>query len=98
MNEKHRSNNFELPGVHTITEYQTIPDNTDFLSVKEMKMVFDSIIDGIIVTNLSGLIIDINERLLRKLNYQSKGDIAGKEAIDIVESCDRPRVVRELEF
>ncbi|MBN1600846.1 MAG: PAS domain S-box protein [Chitinispirillaceae bacterium] len=80
------------------TENQITLTNANLISIDEMRAIFNSIMDGIAVTDLNGVIIAVNESLLKKLGYNDNSEIAGKNIIDFVLPCDRPRLEREFIF
>ncbi len=65
-------------------------------SEQRFRLIFESIVDGLTVTDLNGNIVDINEAALQLHGYSEKQEIIGKNTIEyMVAEADRKRTVEE---
>ncbi len=64
-------------------------------SREKLRVVFDSIGDGITVVDLAGNIIDVNETVLRIKGY-SREDVIGRYGLDFVAEKDRARAIDSM--
>jgi len=66
-------------------------------SEKKYRMIFENIIDGIIISDAEGKIISVNPATLKILGYGNADELIGKPTIDIYgESKKRIIVIKEL--
>jgi PAS domain S-box-containing protein len=56
------------------------------------RAIFETVTDGIIFTDLSGRILDLNEALLRLYHLKDKKQVLGEPASTFIAAEDRPRV------
>ncbi len=49
-----------------------------------LSIIFDSVREGLIITNLKGTIIDVNQALLRMYGYHRKEEIIGKNVAELI--------------
>jgi len=61
-------------------------------SEEKLRIVFHSIKDGILVTDMAGTLVDANEAALQLYGYYDKKDITGRSSIELIAKKDRPRV------
>ena len=81
------------PIEHDATIQQEGQTNSSFQDSEEkLRIMFHSIKDGILVTDMAGTIVDANEAALQLYGYYDKKDIAGRSNIELVAQKDRPRV------
>jgi two-component system NtrC family sensor kinase len=53
-------------------------------SEEKMRLMFESITDGIIVTDLEGRITQVNESVVRIFNYSSRDELIGRTNLDLI--------------
>ena len=61
-------------------------------SAEKIKTIFESITDGIMVTDLSGNIVEANESLIRILRLNNKKELIGVNSINYISSIDKERL------
>jgi PAS domain S-box-containing protein len=65
-------------------------------SERRFRTIFESIVDGLTVTDLGGNIVDMNEAALQLHGYKDKQDLIGKNTIEyMVAEVDRERTIKE---
>ncbi len=62
----------------------------------ELRFMFDSIEDGIVVVDLKGNAIEVNNATLRMGGFDSRDEIIGKDAFDFIRESDRSRLFEAL--
>ncbi len=65
-------------------------------SKEKLRLIFESIGDGIIVTDLTGRIVEANESSVHLHGYSSKEEITGKNGADFIAERDRPGAAEVL--
>jgi PAS domain S-box-containing protein len=65
-------------------------------SEEQMRFMFDAIGDGIIMVDLEGKIVEVNQAALRMSGCKKKEDMIGRNAFDFVAERDRPRALEEM--
>lgn len=60
-------------------------------SAEKIRAIFESITDGITVTDLHGTITDLNEATVRMHGYENRDELIGSNAFDLVAKPDRPK-------
>jgi len=65
-------------------------------SEAKLRAIYDSIGDGITVTDLKGIIIDENEAGLRLSGYSRKADVAGRNGLSFIAEADRDRARNDM--
>lgn len=63
---------------------------------EKLKLMFDSVTDGITVTDLNGVVTEANNRAVEMYGYDSKDDILGKSVFELVSTDDRDRAMVNL--
>ena len=66
-------------------------------SEEKLRRMFESVNDGITVTDLNGVITDVNERTLELGRFGSRSDVIGKSAIESIVPCDQERALRDMQ-
>ena len=66
-------------------------------SKEKLRLVFESITDGIVVTDLNGVIIDANERAVSMGAFGSKEAILGKSSFELIASRDHERAAMNMQ-
>ena len=61
-------------------------------SEEKLRAMFESITDGIVVTDLQGIILDVNDVVVR-MSGLSREEIIGKDGFSLIPSEDRDKVV-----
>jgi PAS domain S-box-containing protein len=61
-------------------------------SQEKLERMFESVTEGIIVANLDGAILKVNEKTAQMLGFASDDGLLGKNAIELVVSRDRERI------
>ena len=92
---------YKLPSGEVIAVYNDITERKkadDALRESEQKLrfMFESIGDGIAVTDMEGHIIEINEAALRMGEYKSKEEVLGKYGFGYIASAERDKVKGSL--
>lgn len=64
-------------------------------SEEKLRFMFESIGDGVIVTDLEGKIIEANKAALQMAGYDQKQDIMGRSGFDFIAERDRARAIEE---
>ncbi|MEA1958243.1 MAG: PAS domain S-box protein, partial [Chloroflexota bacterium] len=65
-------------------------------SEEKLRIMFTSMADGVVVTNLEGRVVDINEAQLRMFGYKDKREVIGKGGFDFVAEWDRERAFEDM--
>jgi len=66
------------------------------LSEEKLRRMFDSVTDGITVTDLNGIIIEANIKAVKIHGFRSKKELRGKNAAELVASRDREKAKMNL--
>src|SRR4030066_1664700 len=74
--------------VRDITDYRMAED--------KLRLMFESMTDGVIVTDLDGIIIELNERTAEIHGFDSKDRLLGRNALTLIPKVYRERVVEEI--
>lgn len=67
-------------------------------AAEKIRAVFESMDDGIIITDLDGNIIDLNDAIIRLYGSQTKSELIGLNAFDLVAVQDRKRAIKNLDL
>ena len=65
-------------------------------SEKKFRLMFDSVTDGITVTDLNGLIVEMNEATVKLHGYSSKEEMIGLSAFVLIADRERTRAAENL--
>jgi PAS domain S-box-containing protein len=65
-------------------------------SEEKMRTMFNSIKDGIVVTDMMGSIVEGNDAAFHMAGYESLEEISGKNPVEFISEKDRPRLVEDL--
>jgi PAS domain S-box-containing protein len=65
-------------------------------SEQKFRLMFDSVTDGITVTDLSGTIVELNEATVKLHGYSSKEEMIGLSAFVLISERDRVRAAENL--
>jgi PAS domain S-box-containing protein len=65
-------------------------------SEEELRRMFSSVTDGIVVTNLDGIITDANEKAVQMYGCNSAGELIGANSLKLVDPSDLPKVVADM--
>ena len=65
------------------------------LLARSLSTVMDMNLDGIIIGDLNGYIIEVNEAIVRMSGSASKEDFVGKHVLDFLVEVDRNRATRD---
>jgi PAS domain S-box-containing protein len=79
-----------------ITEHQHL-DEALAESEEKMRLMFESVTDGIIVTDLNGIITEANIRVAKLHGFTSKNDLLGKSAFTLIAPKDRERAMTNMQ-
>jgi PAS domain S-box-containing protein len=71
-----------------VTERQKYVDSLREAQEK-MRIIFDSAVDGVTVTDIEGNITDINEKVIQLFKLNSKEEVKGKDIFHFINSQDR---------
>lgn len=64
-------------------------------SEEKLRFMFESMGDGVVVTDLEGRIVEANRATLQMAGYDSKDDIMGHSVFDFITEKDRARAIEE---
>jgi len=64
-------------------------------SEEKLRILFESISSGIIVSNLEGQIIEVNEAAVRLLGYSDKVEVIGQPGFEFIAEKDRARAAED---
>ncbi|MFA5055223.1 MAG: PAS domain S-box protein [Dehalococcoidia bacterium] len=78
-----------------ITEHRRMEDALRD-SEEKLRVMFSSMADGVVVTDLEGKIIDLNEAQLRTFGFADKKEVLGKGGFDFIVERDRDRAFKEM--
>jgi PAS domain S-box-containing protein len=62
----------------------------------KLRLMFESVTDGITVTDLNGIITDVNKAILKLGGFDSESDIVGKSAFESIAFYDRERALADM--
>jgi len=65
-------------------------------SREELRKMFESVTDGIVVIDLNGVITEVNQRTVEMHGYHSKGELFGKSAFKLVAPRDHERIAANM--
>lgn len=60
-------------------------------SEEKLRLMFESVTDGITVTNMNGAIIDLNDRTVQLHGFSSKDELLGKSAFELIDPLDQKK-------
>jgi len=83
-----------IGSIMDITELKMVQESLQ-ASEEKLRTIFESIVDGITVTDLKGKIIDVNDAGLRMGGYTKK-DLIDKDGFLFIAERDRDRARREM--
>ncbi len=67
------------------------------LAEEKLRLIFDSIKDGITISDLEGNIIDSNQEGLRRHGFKSIDELKGMKGFDFISERDREKAVKDME-
>jgi len=65
-------------------------------SEEKLRVMFESISDGVSVVDLEGKVVDANRAHLRMFGFSHKGEIIGQSAFDSIAEKDRARAIEAM--
>jgi two-component system NtrC family sensor kinase len=65
-------------------------------SQEQLRKMFESVTDGISVIDLSGVITEVNQRMVEIHEFKSKDEIVGKNALELVIPRDYERILDNM--
>ncbi len=66
-------------------------------SEEKLRQMFESVSDGLAVTDLNGVIVDVNDRLLEMHGFGSRDEVLGKHASKLTAPFDRERTMVNIQ-
>jgi two-component system, sensor histidine kinase and response regulator len=63
---------------------------------EKLRLIFEAIADGIIVIDLKGNVVDVNEATVRIGGYENRSQLIGTDAFDLIAHKDRKMVMDDL--
>jgi len=66
------------------------------MSEEKLRFIVDSISDGIIVTDIEGRIVEVNNATLQKAGYTRKQEIIGQNAFEFIVQKDQQRFQQDM--
>jgi PAS domain S-box-containing protein len=67
-------------------------------SAGKIRAIFESLTDGITITDLQGTITDFNEATLHLHNFEDRGELMGRSAFDLIARSDHPKAVENMQI
>jgi PAS domain-containing protein len=64
----------------------------------KIRAIFESITDGITITDLQGIITDFNEAAIRLHNFEHRNELAGLSAFDLISKPDHPKAMEKMQL
>jgi two-component system sensor histidine kinase DegS len=61
-----------------------------------LRFLFESIGEGIIIIDLDGNVVEVNDAALRIQGYKSKEEVVGRHSLDFMVEEDRPRAMEDI--
>ena len=77
-------------------EYHLLMDKALMISEQTFRLVVESLIVGIAVTDLKGVILQANKSMVLLHGFHKKEEIIGINSIELVDKIDRARIVDKL--
>ena len=65
-------------------------------SEEKLRLTFESMNDCLIIVNLQGRVLDVNEAAIKMAGFVSKSELLGTNAFDLISPQDRERVMRDF--
>jgi len=65
-------------------------------SEEKLRFMFKSIIDAVVVVDLEGSILEVNDAALRLTGYSDRDDLAGRSAFEFIAEEDRDRALNDM--
>ncbi|HEY41846.1 MAG TPA: PAS domain S-box protein [Dehalococcoidia bacterium] len=65
-------------------------------SEEELRRMFSSVTDGIVVTNLDGIITDANEKAVQMYGCKTPRELIGANSLKLVDPTDLPKVMADM--
>jgi two-component system sensor histidine kinase UhpB len=65
-------------------------------SEEKLRIMFESITDGIIVTDLMGNIVDVNGAAIRLHGYENREDLVGHKGLDLISEEYQPMAIEKM--
>lgn len=65
-------------------------------SEEKLRRIFESVTDGIVITDLDGNIIEVNEKGIELGGHRSKNELIGKNSIESIASYDQERALDNM--
>ena len=65
-------------------------------SREKLQKMFESVTDGILVIDLNGIITEVNQRMVEMHGFNSKDELLGKSAIELVAPRDHERAANNM--
>ena len=65
-------------------------------SRENLQRVFESVTDGITITDLNGVITDVNEKVVEMHGFGSRDEVLGKVAFELIAPRDHKRAVANM--
>ena len=81
--------------IKDITEHRRMEDALRD-SEEKLRIMFSSIADGVVVTDLEGRVTELNEAQLRMFGYKEKVEVIGAAGFDFIAEQDRERAFKEI--
>ena len=67
-------------------------------SAEKIRAIFESISDGITITDLQGIITDLNDATLHLHDFDRKNELVGHSALELIAKQDHPRAMENLQL
>ncbi|MFA5375374.1 MAG: PAS domain S-box protein [Dehalococcoidia bacterium] len=85
-----------MSGTHQDITERKLMEEVLRASEEKLRLTFESIADGIIVIDLAGKVVDVNESTVRIGGYENKSQLIGRDAFDLLAPKDRKLAMDDL--
>ena len=63
---------------------------------ENIRLIFESVTDGITISNLDGKVVDVNQAKVRLHGYDNKNELIGRSAFEFIDEKDRAKAMERL--
>jgi two-component system, NtrC family, sensor kinase len=65
-------------------------------SEEKLRLIFDSVTDGITITDLEGIVVDLNKAVVQLHKYNTKEQLIGKNYLELIAAEDRHQACENM--
>ncbi len=63
---------------------------------ENLRLIFESVTDGITISDLDGKVVEMNQAKVRLHGYDNKNELIGRSAFEFIDKKDRARAIKRL--